>query len=243
MFATIAAALSFSNGLPSMYWSCSISFGATPASSFGIMSARRPIISSASCSARAFADSSLRCFASSNATSAAYFVFSHSASTSSMLIWPVIWCSNAVFSGIYIPICPSCSSASSSLKLIFNESSISWSVSICSSVSSSSSDGSYSSFGSCKYGISSTSFLMLSILSVTVSFSVACMICCMLFCSSSCRFCVLKRSGESFTFGICTGSLTISPDSRSSSGRTSTTPSFLRRNCRYFSSCCLVSGW
>ena len=40
----------------------------------------------ASCSARAFADSSLRCFASSNATSAAYFVFSHSASTSSMLI-------------------------------------------------------------------------------------------------------------------------------------------------------------
>ena len=84
---------------------------------------------------------------------------------------------------------------------------------------------------------------MLSIVSLTASFSVAFMISCILLWSSSCRFCVLKRSADIFTSLICTGSGMISPDSNGSSGLTSTTPSCLWRNVRYLSSCCFVSGW
>ena len=65
-------------------------FSASTASSFGNTPVRRSIISPASCSARALADSSFRFLASSNAASAALRIFSHSLSTSSIVIWPVI---------------------------------------------------------------------------------------------------------------------------------------------------------
>ena len=65
-------------------------FSASTASSFGNTPVRRSIISPASCSARAFADSSFRFLASSSAASAALRIFSHSLSTSSIVIWPVI---------------------------------------------------------------------------------------------------------------------------------------------------------
>ena len=107
MFATISAALSSAIGWPPRYSSSSRSFGVSPESSFGITSTRRSMISPASCSARAFADSSLRCFASSSAVSAARLVFSQSASTSSILICPVTCGSVAPLSGTYMLICPS----------------------------------------------------------------------------------------------------------------------------------------
>ena len=65
-------------------------FSASTASSFGNTPVRRSIISPASCSARALADSSFRFLASSSAASAALRIFSHSLSTSSIVIWPVI---------------------------------------------------------------------------------------------------------------------------------------------------------
>ena len=137
-------------------------------------------MSPASCKALAFADSSFRCFAISRASSAAFFVFSHSSRTSAILICPVICLSSCIFSGTTMLICPSESSPIISWKLIFKESSISSSVSNCGSSFSSS-----SSLGSCRYGISSTIFLILSIVSDTVSFSVASRICCIPFAISS----------------------------------------------------------
>ena len=88
------------SGFSCRYSSSRSSRGVTPASSFGITSVRRSIISPACCSARALADSNLRCSASCKAASAARLVRSHSSSTSSMVICPVIWRSSCACSSI-----------------------------------------------------------------------------------------------------------------------------------------------
>ena len=82
--------LSGSCGGVSVVSSTISAFSASTASSFGNTPVRRSIISPASCSARALADSSFRFLASSSAASAALRIFSHSLSTSSIVIWPVI---------------------------------------------------------------------------------------------------------------------------------------------------------
>ena len=148
--------------LPDKYCSFSKSCGVSPESSFGITSARRSIMSPASCNALAFADSNFCCSASCSAAAAARLVFSHSARTSSMVICPVICGSASPCSGTSRLICPSYSSFKSSWKFSFKESSISWSVAMC-AVSSPAASASFST-GICKYGISSTSFLMVSML-------------------------------------------------------------------------------
>ena len=125
------AAFSSFSGIFCIYSCSNNSFGDRPAFNWGITSTKRSMISSASWSALAFADSNRRCSASCNAASAARFVFSHSSSTSWMLIWPVICLSTIGSFGTYRLICPSESSANISLKLIFKEPSISSSVSIC----------------------------------------------------------------------------------------------------------------
>ncbi len=136
------------------------------------------------------------------ATSAACLVFSQVASTSSMLICPITCGSLHSPPGTAKLICPSQSSANISWKSVCKKSSISSSVSICPYRSSSSSGS--SSWEICKYGISSTIFLILSIVSVTVSLESASKICCIPFASSSCKFKVLKRPEDAVRSGIFT---------------------------------------
>ena len=119
------------------------------------------------------------------------------------------------------------------------EPSISSSVSICTESSLSLS----SSLGICKYGISSTIFLILSIVSATSSFSVASMICCIPFAISSCKFTVLNFSAVlTATGGIETAACTNSPAFFISSSPICVYPSLDKRKARYFSSCAFVNG-
>ena len=209
-------------------------------SNFGITSLRRTIISSASWRARAFADSSFLCSASWRAASAARLVFSHSSNTSSMVIWPVTCCSSCAFSFITRLICPSDSSPNNSWKLILKDPSISSSVSIWNADSFSASS---SSVGNCKYGISSTIFLILSIVPTTVSFSGASRICCIPLAISSCKFDVLNLLGFNVTCGIATASCAYSPALSITSELMMVLPSFSWRKSLYFSSCVFVRGW
>ena len=223
------------------YCSSSSSFGVTPASSFGITSLRRSMIFPASCNALAFADSSFCWSASYNAASAALLVFSQSSNTSWIDIWPVIWCSSCVFSFMTIDIWPSESSPSISWKLCLSDPSISSSVAIC--WVSCRLEFSSSSFGSLRYGISSTIFLMLSIVSATSPFSLASIICCIPLAISFWRFTVLNFSWLTSTCGIVTVSCASSPAFVISAASILVFPSCSNLNLRYFSSWSFVRGW
>ena len=145
-------------------------------------------------------------------------------------------------SEVTILICPSESSSRSSWKFIFRASSISSSVSIWPYSVPSSSIPEFS-LAICKYGISSVIRLILTIVSETVDCSVALIICCIPFTISCCRFTVLNLPVFTSTGGIITSSLAFSPPRPISMELICKNPSFSWRNLRYFSSCCLLSGW